>query len=293
MAQISLVPLQEWIECPLLPTTTALPAPVDFTGTDELILTPDGSTFNGAPSFNGRLPNAAELNGAPFYHLLIRAYTQTPPVVAADSLVVSVDGERYGAALELSALEYETTALISFVPSETEELAITAQGLPNSSPTTVVVAFLVPTFPQNLNGEDLSLDQILRWQNAPLRPFAQTQLPLTAGAPPRPLVLPSAVQRDGAPWAYLDLTFEGATPANASGVLLYANGEPVAAIGFNTQGAPFVTVRGSQPDSSFVLKPTDFRFRYPLDGVTYAVQAITQNVTVDYSWLVPDVPEVP
>lgn len=291
MAQISLIPLQEWIECPLLPTTTTLPAPVAFTGGDELILTPDGSAFNGAPSFNGRLPNANELNGAPFYHVYVRAYGAVAGSDNTDRFTVSVDGNPFTERVLVQDTSYDEGVFYTFVPSEAQNVTITAGALTNTDPSNVIVSFLVPVFPQNTSAEDISLDQIRRWQNSPVRPIeAPAVLNLVAAAPPTALVLPTALERDGSPWAYLSMALEAANTANPAGVLLYANGEPVSSTGFDATGVN-TSVQPRPPSPEFA-KPTDWRLRLPLDGQTYEIQAVTQNVDVQYTWLIPDVPEV-
>ena len=232
--RLSQITLEGWQDSPVT-RFSPLPAPVTFTPADVLVLTQAGSTFNGAPSFNGRLPTAAEIGGAPYYAMHIRvAGTE---VDSTDCLLVEIDGVQSSLALRPQApLVLSTTSVQNstylLIPPTAQEVTITALALTNAVAVLLDYSYSIPTAPQNrVLNEPLSVDELEIYTLCPLtpvRPANYADLTVTAGAGRVAAILPTEADLNGAPFYYLSARLlETPTGLNQILAALYFNQSPI------------------------------------------------------------------
>ena len=173
----------------------------------------------------GRLPNATELGGSPYYTMIIlgTAITGNPCSVSiertgADGTLVK---DFAGPTTLLGTGGEEFACFWTFkIPSTTTSVKVNAT-LPGNGGTAVAfgigACYAIPSVPNNSAGESFSATDMLRYELAPLFPVSAGTDTLPEYNPPNPdlpantkqLTLPTATQLNGAPWYYVALSFRG------------------------------------------------------------------------------------
>ena len=174
----------------------------------------------------GRLPNATELDGSPYYTMIVVGNFLT-----ADQNAKSLYIERTGADGSL-VRDYAGPEFLGGasggdnkgcfwafkIPSTTTSVKVNAV-LPSNGGTAAVfgmgLCYAIPSVPKNSADETFSATDALRYELAPLFPVASDtkQLPVFDPVNPTgnsvPLVLPTSTQLNGAPWYYVAFSFSG------------------------------------------------------------------------------------
>lgn len=316
MAQqrISLLTLIGWDNSPVV-RFSPLPAGVTFTlDTDVLVLTPAGSTFNALPTLQGRLPTAAELAGAPYYHMHIRGSTGAgAPVDPQDVLLMSVGGELASlnvvpttpvvAATTLTGAN--TTTLL--IPAETETVSFVPELAAANLPYLFDYTYSIPQEPTNrLLNEPMSVEEMELYSSSPLETVFGAEVNLANGAAATPLVPPTEAQLDGAPWYYLSARIfrQANPPVTAIGLGLFFNGSAIpsewltVAIGATPaeQGLYLPYPERISPDATNLISVDPMYTRLSADAITaidVQVPAGLDDLTVQYSYLIPVLQDQP
>jgi len=308
--RLSQITLEGWQDSPVT-RFSPLPAPVTFTPTDVLVLTQAGSTFNGAPSFDGRLPTAAEIGGAPYYAMHIRVSTAGAEADATDCLLVEIDGVQSSLALRPeSPIATGTTSVQNstylLIPATAQEVTITALAIANVTPVLLDYSYSIPTAPQNrVLNEPLSVDELEIYTLCPLtpvRPTGYADLTVTAGGGRVAAILPSEADLNGAPFYYLSARlFESPTVPNQILAALYFNQSPIPSEWLYPDPASPAQMnylpypeRISPVASAFLGVDPEYTRLSP-DGITSIEFEVLggaglANLTVQYTYLVPTWP---
>jgi len=174
----------------------------------------------------GRLPNATELDGSPYYTMIILGTA----VLGADPCLINIertgaDGTLVRDAAGPSTLQRSTGGTEEFacfwtfkIPSTTTSVKVSAT-LPGNGGTAVAfgigACYAIPSVPNNSAGESFSATDMLRYELAPLSPVSAGTATLDEYDPVNPnnpaateqLTLPTPTQLNGAPWYYVALSF--------------------------------------------------------------------------------------
>lgn len=311
--RLTLLNLQEWDAAPIV-RTTPLPAGVNLAaGGGQLQLLTGASV----PIGNGRLPTAAELNGAPYYHLAVSARATAGAAAGTVPDITVEIGDtttqtQILAPIVITQSQFDNLlpagTIFYRIPSSTTQINITNTNT-GALAATVIYEFGIPRVPTNTNGERLSLIAQEEWAISPwthLNPEAggNNVWPGTpaGGAPIAALasynlVLPTATQLAGAPWYYLMISGTGnAADATEGTEVLYNGGSvPGDTIAMGAGGGSVFTVYVdpvvfNNNQAAAVLNTQAFVFpRLSADGTTQVTvrNATSNGLSIWYRWVIP------
>ena len=308
--RLTLLNLQEWDAAPVV-RTSPLPAAVVLAaggGAGGTLTLLEGASL---PIGNGRLPTAAELLGAPYYHMAVSGYDAGGAGDPIPSLTVSLGDTttqtQIIAPIVITAARYTNLLPVGTIfyriPSSTTQINIVNSSAARAS--TTIYEFIIPRIPTNTNAERLSLFSQDEWGLSPwthLNPeAAATNLwpgaPLTiAAAGTYNLVRPTAAQLAGAPWYYLMISGTGNSADVNHGVQILYNGATVPGdtismgAGFSSFTIYVDPVVFTNDQASAVLNTEAFTFpRLSADGTTQVsvFNNTVNNLLIVYRWVIP------
>ncbi len=185
-----------------------------------------GATVTPLADAYGRLPNATELGGSPYYTLIILATVVVAGEVEVFIERTGADGTLVRDAAGPTYLRGDSNvANTDFgcfwafkIPSTTTSVKVNAV-LPGNGGTVAAfgigACYAIPSVPNNKAGESFAATDMLRYELAPLFPVASGTDTLpeynpSQGDPAvntKQLTLPTSTQLNGAPWYYVALSF--------------------------------------------------------------------------------------
>jgi len=188
-----------------------------------------GATVTPLADAYGRLPNATEIGGSPYYTIIILATAVVPgnarcglsiERTGADGTLVRDAAGPTSIRGDNNAANTDFGCFWAFkIPSTTTSVKVTGVVPGNGGSAAafgVGACYAIPSVPNNKAGESFAATDMLRYELAPLFPVASGTDTLPEYNPPadpavntKQLTLPTPTQLNGAPWYYVALSFKG------------------------------------------------------------------------------------
>lgn len=235
--------LKEWAIAPVKRfSPQAAQQPMD--PGDILTLTPGAATYfesatgTTVPVFGG-LPTTAELNNAPYYHLIVYAAATTfHPAVEYLTVEISVGGFVYPISPKSPRIAWRVpatgatdvpAAIIYRIPAAATQITLT--NVSSGGPANVTYAFAVPQIGLTPDGQQISLISSENWQNTALRVIPGGDFSVANGSTSN-LVLPATRVLSGGsqgipPYYYLCIEGSLDDVATHGAIRAYFNGSTV------------------------------------------------------------------
>lgn len=294
--------LREWAIAPVQRLATQQATQIMVAG-EVLRLTPGAATYNNLLVAGG-LPSVAQLNGSPYYHLLLFPWTTGATSVDTDFLTVRVEGNEIlpvpvgSDSGDVGAVPYRA---VYRIPSAVQSIEIVADA-----GCSLTYAFAVPRVPLDDFGNRISLLAQQDWNNAAYFTLDGGTVNL-ADAGSMPLTLPTAAQLGGASYFYLGLSLDldGIPAADPPVILAYHNQSlvPVDAYLFVSDTNPVIRLAPSEhADYGLPYRdnnPTQPTLRQISAAYTSDIRLVARLsapatvCTGSYFWVIPVVPESP